>query len=333
MCKSIPAWIRPTLVAAAVFNLMWGIWVVLRPGDLFAWFGVAQPNYVQIWQGFGLLVGLYGIGYAIAASDPFRHWPIILVGLLGKILGPLGFFLSYWNENLPHSFFWLVLVNDLIWLPAFGTILYLAFRENSAPPSASDSACPAEDRDPRFEMESQLGQTIYQISQRKPLMLVFLRHGGCTFCRQTLSDLQHHRDEILDLGVEVAIVHMGSPMEGTMMLSNYELDFFHRFSDPQCKLYRRYGFQRGKFSQLFTPKILWRGMKACLLGGHGIGKPQGDGFQLPGVVVVYQQESILAFPAEDASERFDYLEIAQRAHAIVVVLSPPVPLSRLPILN
>jgi hypothetical protein len=121
--------------------------------------------------------------------------------------------------------------------------------------------------------------------------------------------------------MEVALVHMGSPMEGTMMLSNYELDFFHRFSDPECRLYRRFGFERGKFIQLFSPKIIWRGIRAAIVGGHGIGLLQGDGFQLPGVVVVYRQESILALPAEDASERYDFLAIAKRSRAIADTLA------------
>ena len=39
----------------------------------------------------GMIVGVYGIGYLIAARDPRTHWPIVLVGLLGKVFGPIGF--------------------------------------------------------------------------------------------------------------------------------------------------------------------------------------------------------------------------------------------------
>ena len=38
-----------------------------------------------------MIVGVYGVGYATAALDPSRHWPVVLVGLLGKIFGPIGF--------------------------------------------------------------------------------------------------------------------------------------------------------------------------------------------------------------------------------------------------
>ena len=39
----------------------------------------------------GMIVGVYGIGYIIASARPLVHWPIILVGFLGKIFGPIGF--------------------------------------------------------------------------------------------------------------------------------------------------------------------------------------------------------------------------------------------------
>ena len=80
------------LLLAAGYNVIWGGFVVLFPLVPFEWAGLDPPRYPQIWQCVGMIVGLYGVGYAIAARDPLRHWPIILVGFLGKILGPIGFF-------------------------------------------------------------------------------------------------------------------------------------------------------------------------------------------------------------------------------------------------
>jgi hypothetical protein len=53
-----------------------------------------------------MLVGVYGIGYAIAAFDPWRHWPIVLVGLLGKLLGPIGLAQAVAEGTLPLAFGW-----------------------------------------------------------------------------------------------------------------------------------------------------------------------------------------------------------------------------------
>jgi hypothetical protein len=69
------------------------------------------------------MVGTYGIGYAIAATDPIRHWPIILVGLLGKVLGPMGFLFYALRGELPWVAGWTLLTNDFIWWIPFGLIL------------------------------------------------------------------------------------------------------------------------------------------------------------------------------------------------------------------
>ena len=86
-----PRWMRPLLIAAGVYNLLWGAWAVFWPQAYFRGVGMPDINYPQIWQCVGMIVGVYGLGYMIAAFDPVRHWPIVFVGFLGKLLGPLGF--------------------------------------------------------------------------------------------------------------------------------------------------------------------------------------------------------------------------------------------------
>ncbi len=124
-----PAWMKYWLLAAAVYNILWGSLVVLFPATLFDWVGMEQPRYPQLWQCIGMIVGVYGIGYAIAAFDPMRHWPIVLVGLLGKLFGPFGFVQAVWQEQLPSQFGLTLLTNDLIWWVPFSLILWRARHE------------------------------------------------------------------------------------------------------------------------------------------------------------------------------------------------------------
>ncbi len=126
-------WMRITLLLAAVYNLAWGGLVVLAPGWTFGILGVnvesLDPMTPALWQCIGMIVGVYGIGYGVAARDPLRHWPITLVGLLGKILGPIGFVQAVFVEKtFPISFGWTILTNDLIWWVPFGMILLAAWR-------------------------------------------------------------------------------------------------------------------------------------------------------------------------------------------------------------
>ena len=107
--------LNPSLIAAALYNLAWGAFVVLFPAALFKGVGIPEPTYPAIWQCVGMIVGVYGVAYALAATDPARHWPIVLVGLLGKVLGPIGFVLAAMGGELPWRFGITIIFNDLVW--------------------------------------------------------------------------------------------------------------------------------------------------------------------------------------------------------------------------
>lgn len=131
---------RHVLIAAAVYNLTWGLLVVLFPLAPFRWAGMTPPNYPELWQCLGMIVGVYGIGYGIAATDPMRHWPIVLVGLLGKVFGPIGFLGAALRGRLPWSFGLTILTNDLIWWLPFGLILArVGSRRSTRPPEGPAS--------------------------------------------------------------------------------------------------------------------------------------------------------------------------------------------------
>lgn len=123
-----PRWMRPVLIAAGVYNLLWGAWAISWPQGYFRSAGMPDINYPQIWQCVGMIVGVYGIGYIIAASNPVRHWPIILVGFLGKLLGPIGFLQNAISGVWPWKMGWINVTNDLIWLIPFALILQHAWK-------------------------------------------------------------------------------------------------------------------------------------------------------------------------------------------------------------
>ena len=121
-------WMRWSLYAAGVYNIIWGGGAILFPLWVFRATGMEPPNYPEFWQCIGMIVGVYGVGYLIAASDPIRHWPIVFVGFLGKILGPIGFAEALWSEKLPPAFGLNIVTNDLIWWLPFSFILLTAWR-------------------------------------------------------------------------------------------------------------------------------------------------------------------------------------------------------------
>ena len=120
--KKLNTW----LVLAGIYNMLWGSMVVFFPNHFFTFGNLPLPTYPMIWQSVGMIVGVYGIGYLIAATDPVRHWPIVLVGFLGKIFGPVGFLFHVVEGNLPIEAGMVIVFNDLIWWIPFYRILRTA---------------------------------------------------------------------------------------------------------------------------------------------------------------------------------------------------------------
>ncbi|MEM8945214.1 MAG: alkyl hydroperoxide reductase [Planctomycetota bacterium] len=126
-----PRWMSMVLWAAAIYNIVWGVWAIFFPLAIFRWAEFEPlPSYPELWQCIGMIVGVYGVGYAIAARDPMRHWPIVMVGWLGKIFGPIGFVQAVWTERFPMKMGWTIVTNDLIWWVPFTLILLRALRHH-----------------------------------------------------------------------------------------------------------------------------------------------------------------------------------------------------------
>lgn len=112
-----------TLKLAGIYNILWGAWVVLFPNQFFELVGMEPINHPMVWQGMGMVIGVYGLGYYWASYNPLVHWPIVAVGALGKLFGPIGFVFNYLQGYVPGSFIYTIIPNDLIWWIPFFIIL------------------------------------------------------------------------------------------------------------------------------------------------------------------------------------------------------------------
>lgn len=304
-------WMKYVLIAAGVYNLLWGAAAILFPLSMLAWLGVAaEPLAVTFWQCIGMIVGVYGIGYLIASSSPYRHSLITLVGLLGKILGPIGFLAAITAGTLPTSMAWTILFNDLIWWAPFLAILWGDVRYSRAIDSAYETP---ESDDPLRELRTNTGQRLDALADAAPQLVVFLRHAGCTFCRQTLADISDQREQIAATGCGIVFVHLGDgDPEAEEVFQRYGLDDIPRIADPTCRLYRQFGLDLGGFSQLFGARVWLRGFVYGYLNGHGIGATLGNSFQMPGVYLYHCGVILNGFQHELASDRPDYVALASQ---------------------
>ena len=304
-----PRWMTRVLLAAAIYNIVWGLIAMTAPTVMFRWVGLEPlPLYPEFWQCIGMIVGVYGIGYWIASHNPYRHWPMVLVGLLGKVFGPIGFAYAVWQERLPASFGWIILTNDLIWWGPFLSILWNAARSNQSRSQAFIVPAPDRTLNPLSRQVSQLGSTLSELSRRRSVLVVFLRHAGCTFCREALSDIAEQRSAIEKQGATIALVHMGQS-EPVELLNKYDLNDLHCFRDPNCVLYDAFGLQLGGFAALFGFKVWWRGL-AAWISGHGLGPLEGNGFRMPGVFLIRRGNILRSFKHLSAADRPDYVQLA-----------------------
>ena len=108
---------------AAAYNIAFGLWTIVAPNSFFFLFDLQFPRYPAIWSCLGMVVGLYGVGYAYAARRLDRAFPFIAIGLAGKILGPIGWVLAVRNGEWSGRTFPLIVFNDLIWWLPFGFFL------------------------------------------------------------------------------------------------------------------------------------------------------------------------------------------------------------------
>lgn len=306
-------WMKTVLTAAGVYNLAWGLLTVAAPQTTLSWLGLdVSAAAAALWQCIGMIVGVYGVGYLIAARDPYRHWPMTLVGLLGKFFGPVGFAMALVSGTLPLSMGWTILTNDLIWWIPFLMILWGALRYYHAVESAHDSP---EADDPLRELTTLDGQTLDELADVQPQLVVFLRHAGCTFCREALTDISHQRKQIESAGCGIVLVHLGEG-DSDEFFAQYNMADVPRINDPSLRLYRQFGLDLGGFGQLFGLQVWIRGLIAGLLYGHGRGPIQGNSFQMPGVYLYHCGRIVSGFRHERASDRPAYVALAEQARQL-----------------
>src|SRR5262245_16087863 len=128
---------------AALYNLSFGLWTGLAPYAFFNLLQLRRPLYPSIWSCLGMVVGTYGLAYAYAALRLERAWPLIAIGLVGKVLGPIGWVLTVRSGEWPVRTFSLVLFNDIVWWLPFTLFLLDGTRFGERLRGAAGPACGA----------------------------------------------------------------------------------------------------------------------------------------------------------------------------------------------
>ena len=150
-------------------------------------------------------------------------------------------------------------------------------------------------------------ENLLDLSFQKPVLLVFLRHFGCIFCREALTDIARNRTGLESKGVQIILVHMSDYETAEGYFKDFGLLGIRHISDPACQFYSHFGLTKGNFNQLFGLKSWTRGFSIAV--GDGIFpalKQIGDGFQMPGVFLIEKGDVKEQFIHKSAADRPDY---------------------------
>ena len=121
-----------------------------------------------------------------------------------------------------------------------------------------------------------------QIGESETL-LVFLRHFGCIFCREMVSDIRTAKESDSNYP-EVLFFFQGTPTEGRAFLRRDWPDV-RAIADADQSFYVDFGVNQGTLLQIFGPRALLSTPRARAKG-HSPGERSGDILRMPGLFLV-----------------------------------------------
>ena len=119
---------RVVFLTAGLYNILWGVYSAIDPQWLFRFSCLPLLNHSAIFSCLAMVIGLYGVLYLDIARRPEQGWMIALVGLAGKVMGPIGLAALILKGVWPLSTLVLCMTNDLIWWIPFGLYLKDSWR-------------------------------------------------------------------------------------------------------------------------------------------------------------------------------------------------------------
>jgi peroxiredoxin len=289
-----------------VWSLLFGPWPWVPLG-----FAGVTPETLGAERFVLLAAGLsWTLVLGLTSTKPSHAWNVMLLGVLlaavalvawaGRLavvgMGP-------WYEVVTPGF-------ALICIGVYGGILREQWREFRAE-GRPGAELPEGVVEGYLEMATTArGDTLAELSHEHPVLVIFLRHFGCTFCREALADIAARRREIERRGTRIVLVHMSDASAATEHLASFGLESIDHVQDSECELYRVFGLERGSLLQVFGWREWARGAHLALLHRHGIGWLEGDGFRMPGVFLLRHGRVIRSFRHTRASARPDYVALA-----------------------
>lgn len=303
-------WIARFLRLAAIYHLLLGLELIIDPKAIFVIAEMDLPTYAWLVRGLGANVLMFALGFAVAMRNPNRYWPVGLMAFVLKIGITIAISVEVAQGRLPLGTLFFVVLNDVLWIVPLGRYLWAVFRQYEVDLFEIDYHSQALDTSDWEQYQDQQGHSLPELTQQGETLMVFLRHFGCTFCRETMAQLARDRQDIEADGTRIVVVHQSEEAKAQKFFAKYGLEDLSRISDPERKLYEVFDLEVGTRTQVFGWKSWLKGFYAGIIQRHGIGALDGDGYQMPGAFLLREQTLVRAYRHVSPADWVDYCALS-----------------------
>jgi len=297
--------LNASLFISAIYFVIWSLVVIIFPSILNSVVIDQGFTPVVFWDFMSLVTFILGIGLFIAAGNPHRHWPIILLVSLFHLAMIGGFVFGYTIGFFNNLFIRFIILNHLIWLVPNAIVLYKVYRRSFETDEMLMDTFSSEQY-PLSLFDTTDGRNLGEMHEEKPLMLVFLRHFGCPFCKESLLQLAEHRNQLEAEGIGIVLIYMVDDNTAQAYLSEYGLNDVAQVSDPEEIFYKSFRLKRGSFLQLFGLKVWVRWVELAFRKKLFNTKPAGDVAQMPGIFLLQDGKVVKEFVHKSVADSPDY---------------------------
>lgn len=303
---------KSILLASGLCGIVWGIIAIIYAQN---WFD--NLGHAELFQAMGLYELALGIAYLMASNNPLRNWQIVLIGFIIKITLTLGYLYYSLVKVEPDFIFQMILITDLVWILPFALVLYNAYIHDQLLDNEMIGLQAASLNSIMHTMDTNKQNNLYKLSEQQPVLLVFLRHFGCSFCRDTLMRIGELRKGIEDKQIKIVLVNMYDNATAEDNLKEYNLADLDYIADEESILYKTFKLRRATFSQIFGIKVFIKMLKIFFIKGTFSSlTEQADTFQMPGIFLVKNGNIIQQYNYTSIADTPPILEIIEDATLI-----------------
>lgn len=129
--------------------------------------------------------------------------------------------------------------------------------------------------------------TLSALWKKRPLLIAFTRHFGCTQCKEMMDELVAGKQRIKDAGLDLVVITQGTP-EAAALFAKAHAPGLRLLADPERKAYLAYGLERGTLWETFLNLKVLRAVAASRKKGYQVDPPPDgqDAMQMSGAFII-----------------------------------------------